>query len=97
MSRLASLFTALLGWILGLFRPSHADSLTTPPAAPSTSKISPAVRQFVLTGHTQKEQADLEAQIDQAERNGLRSFTLNYPGGYYRIVDGQIIESGRYT
>lgn len=97
MSRLASLFTALLGWIRGLFHPSPADSLAVPPDAPSTSKISPAVRQFVLTGHTQKEQADLEAQIDQAERKGLRTFTLNYPGGYYRIVDGQIVESGRYT
>lgn len=97
MPQPTSLLLDLWEWIRGLFRPSPADPI--PPASTPTTPptISPAVRQFVLVGHTLNEQENLKRQIAEAEAAGLRSFTLNYPGGYYRIVDGQIVESGRYT
>ncbi len=100
MSRLATLLLSIIDAIRAFF--SHAsppDPLappsTSPGAAPGPRPISPAVRAFVLDGHTKEIQASLVEQIEQYEAAGATSFTLRYPGGYYVIRDGQVVGSGR--
>lgn len=100
MSRLATLLIAVIDAIRAFFsRASPPDPLappsTSPGAAPGPRPISPAVRSFVLDGHTKEIQASLVEQIEQYEAAGATSFTLRYPGGYYVIRDGQVVGSGR--
>jgi hypothetical protein len=87
----------LISFIIGLFEALRAlFSRSTPPStSPGPRPISPAVRSFVLDGHTKKIQASLVEQIEQYEAAGATSFTLRYPGGYYVIRDGQVVGSGR--
>jgi hypothetical protein len=100
MSRLATLLIAVIAAIRAFFnRASPPDPLappsTSPGAAPGPRPISPAVRSFILDGHTREIQASLVEQIEQYEAAGATSFTLRYPGGYYVIRDGQVVGSGR--
>ena len=100
MSRLATFLIAIIDAIRAFFtRASPPDPLappsTSPGAAPGPRPISPAVRSFVLDGHTKEIQASLVEQIEQYEAAGATSFTLQYPGGYYVIRDGQVVGSGR--
>jgi len=100
MSRLATFLIAVVDAIRAFFtRASPPDPLappsTSPGAAPGPRPISPAVRSFVLDGHTKEIQASLVEQIEQYEAAGATSFTLRYPGGYYVIRDGQVVGSGR--
>jgi hypothetical protein len=100
MSRLATLLIAAIDAIRAFFsRASPPDPLAppsaSPGAAPGPRPISPAVRSFILDGHTKEIQASLVEQIEQYEAAGATSFTLQYPGGYYVIRDGQVVGSGR--
>jgi len=100
MSRLAKLLIAVIDAIRAFFsRASPPDPLappsTSPGAAPGPRPISPAVRSFILDGHTKEIQASLVEQIEQYEAAGATSFTLRYPGGYYLIRNGQVVGSGR--
>ena len=100
MSRLATFLIAVVDAIRAFFiRASPPDPLappsTSPGAAPGPRPISPAVRSFILDGHTKEIQASLVEQIEQYEAAGATSFTLRYPGGYYLIRDGQVVGSGR--
>ena len=100
MSRLATLLINIVAAIRAFFtRASPPDPLaplsTSPGAAPGPRPISPAVRSFILDGHTKEVQASLVEQIEQYEAAGATSFTLRYPGGYYLIRNGQVVGSGR--
>ena len=100
MSRLATLLIAVIDAIRAFFsRASPPDPLAppsaSPGAAPGPRPISPAVRSYILDGHTNEIQASLVEQIEQYEAAGATSFTLQYPGGYYVIRDGQVVGSGR--
>jgi len=96
MSRLATFLVAVIDAIRALFsRESPPDPLAPPSSSPGPRPISPAVRSFVLDGHTKEIQASLVEQIEQYEAAGATSFTLRYPGGYYVIRDGQVVRSGR--
>ena len=100
MSRLATFLITVVDAIRAFFtRASPPDPLappsTSPGAAPGPRPISPAVRSFILDGHTKEIQASLVEQIEQYEAAGAPSFTLRYPGGYYLIRDGQVVGSGR--
>lgn len=100
MSRLATFLITVVDAIRAFFtRASPPDPLappsTSPGAAPGPRPISPAVRSFILDGHTKEIQASLVEQIEQYEAAGATSFTLRYPGGYYLIRDGQVVGSGR--
>jgi hypothetical protein len=100
MSRLATLLLSIVDAIRALFsRASPPDPLAPPSAssgaAPGPRPISPAVRSFILAGHIKEIQALLVEQIEQYEAAGATSFTLQYPGGYYVIRDGQVVGSGR--
>jgi len=100
MSRLATPLLSIVNAIRAFFtRASPPDPLAPPApgsgAAPGPRPISPAVRSFILDGHTKEIQASLVEQIEQYEAAGATSFTLRYPGGYYVIRDGQVVRSGR--
>ena len=100
MSRLATFLITVVDAIRAFFtRASPPDPLappsTSPGAAPGPRPISPAVRSFILDGHTKEIQASLVEQIEQYEAAGATSYTLRYPGGYYLIRDGQVVGSGR--
>ena len=100
MSRLATLLLSIIDAIRAFFsRASPPDPLappsTSPGAAPGPRPISPAVRSFVLDGHTPQDRAVLEQQISDYEAAGQTSYTLRYPGGYYLVKDGQVVGSGR--
>ncbi len=100
MSRLATFLIAVLDAIRALFSPASPPDPLAPrdpgtPTAPAPRPISPAVRSFVLDGHTKEIQASLVEQIEQYEAAGATSFTLQYPGGYYVIRDGQVVGAGR--
>ena len=100
MSRLATFLIAVLNAIRALFSPaSPPDPLappnTSPGAAPGPRPIAPAVRSFILVGHTPQDRAVLEQQINDYEAAGQTSYTLRYPGGYYLVKDGQVVGSGR--
>lgn len=98
MSRLVTLLLGIVNAIRALFSPaSPPDPLAPrdPGTAPGPRPISPAVRSYVLNGHTTEIQASLVEQIEQYEAAGATSFTLRYPGGYYVIRDGQVVGSGR--
>lgn len=100
MSRLATFLIAVLDAIRALFSPASPPDPLAPrdpgtPAAPRPRAISPTVRAFILDGHTREIQASLVEQIEQYEAAGATSFTLQYPGGYYVIRDGQVVGSGR--
>jgi len=100
MSRLATLLLSIVDAIRALFSPASppdplAPPSTSPGAAPGPRPISPAVRSFVLSGHTKEIQASLVEQIEHYEAAGATSYTLRYPGGYYVIRDGQVVGSGR--
>ena len=100
MSRLATLLLSIVDAIRAFFsRASPPDPLAPPSAssgaAPGPRPISPAVRSFILAGHIKEIQALLVEQIEQYEAAGATSFTLQYPGGYYVIRDGQVVGSGR--
>ena len=100
MSRLATFLIAVLDAIRALFSPASPPDPLAPrdpgtPAAPRPRAISPTVRAFILDGHTREIQASLVEQIEQYEAAGATSFTLQYPGGYYVIRDGQVVGAGR--
>ncbi len=96
MSRLATFLVAVIDAIRALFSPaSPPDPLAPPRTSPGPRPIPPTVRAFVLDGHTTEIQASLVEQIEQYEAAGATSFTLQYPGGYYVIRDGQVVGSGR--
>ena len=100
MSRLATFLIAVLDAIRALFSPASPPDPLAPrdpgtPAAPRPRAISPTVRASILDGHTREIQASLVEQIEQYEAAGATSFTLQYPGGYYVIRDGQVVGSGR--
>lgn len=100
MSRLATFLITVVDAIRAFFtRASPPDPLAppsaSPGAAPGPRPISPAVRSYILAGHTKEIQASLVEQIEQYEAAGATSFTLRYPGGYYMIRDGQVVRSGR--
>lgn len=100
MSRLATFLITVVDAIRAFFtRASPPDPLAppsaSPGAAPGPRPISPAVRSYILAGHTNEIQASLVEQIEQYEAAGATSFTLRYPGGYYVIRDGQVVRSGR--
>lgn len=100
MSRLATLFLSIVAAIRAFFTRAappdpHAPPSASPGAAPGPRPISPSVRAFVLVGHANEIRASLVEQIEQYEAAGATSFTLQYPGGYYVIRGGQIVESGR--
>jgi len=100
MSRLATFLIAILDAIRALFSPASPPDPLAPPsaspgAAPRPRAISPAVRSFILDGHTPQDRAVLEQQISDYEAAGQTSYTLRYPGGYYLVKDGQVVGSGR--
>ena len=100
MSRLATFLIAVVDAIRAFFtRAASPDPLappsTSPSAAPGPRPLSPAVRTFILDGHAKEIQATLVEQIEQYEAAGATSFTLQYPGGYYLIRDGQVVGAGR--
>jgi len=100
MSRLTTLLLSIVDAIRAFFtRASPPDPLAPPApgsgAAPGPRPISPAVRSYILAGHTMEIQASLVEQIEQYEAAGATSFTLQYPGGYYVIRDGQVVGAGR--
>ena len=100
MSRLATLLLSIVDAIRAFFtRASPPDPLAPPApgsgAAPGPRPISPAVRSYILDGHTPQDRAVLEQQISDYEAAGQTSYTLRYPGGYYVIRDGQVVGSGR--
>jgi hypothetical protein len=100
MSRLATFMIAILDAIRALFSPASPPDPLAPrdpgtPAAPGPRPISPAVRSFILDGHTPQDQVVLEQQISDYEAAGQTSYTLRYPGGYYLVKDGQVVGSGR--
>lgn len=100
MSRLATFLITVVDAIRAFFtRASPPDPLAppsaSPGAAPGPRPISPAVRSYILAGHTKEIQASLVEQIEQYEAAGATSYTLRYPGGYYMIRDGQVVRSGR--
>jgi len=100
MSRLATFLIAVLDAIRALFSPASPPDPLAPrdpgtPATPRPRAISPTVRSFVLDGHTKEIQTSLVEQIEQYEAAGATSFTLQYPGGYYVIRDGQVVGAGR--
>ena len=96
MSRLATPLLSIVDAIRAFFtRAAPPDPLAPPSAAPGPRPISPAVRAFILGGHTKEIQASLVEQIEHYEAAGATSFTLQYPGGYYVIRDGQVVGSGR--
>lgn len=96
MSRLVTLLLSIVDAIRAFFtRASPPDPLAPPSTSPGPRPISPAVRSFILDGHTKEVQASLVEQIEQYEAAGATSFTLQYPGGYYVIRDGQVVGSGR--
>ena len=100
MSRLATFLIAVVNAIRALFSPASPPDPLAPPsaspgAAPGPRPISPAVRSFVLGGHTPQDRAVLEQQISDYEAAGQTSYTLRYPGGYYLVKDGQVVGSGR--
>lgn len=100
MSKLISLIIGLFEALRALFSRSTPPDPLAPPsassgAAPGPRPLSPAVRTFILDGHTKEIQVSLVEQIEQYEAAGATSFTLQYPGGYYVIRDGQVVGSGR--
>lgn len=100
MSRLATLLLSIVDAIRAFFTRAAPPDPRAPPApvsgaAPRPRPISPAVRAFILDGHTKEIQASLVEQIEQYEAAGATSFTLQYPGGYYVIRGGQVVGSGR--
>jgi hypothetical protein len=100
MSRLATLLLSIVDAIRAFFtRAAPPDPLAppsaSPGAAPGPRPITPAVRSFILDGHTKEIRVSLVEQIEQYEAAGATSFTLQYPGGYYVIRDGQVVGSGR--
>jgi len=96
MSRLAILLLSIIDAIRAFFsRASPPDPLAPQSASPGPRPISPAVRSFILGGHTREIQASLVGQIELYEATGATSFTLRYPGGYYLIRNGQVVGSGR--
>jgi hypothetical protein len=105
MSRLATLLLSIGDAIRAFFTraappdplaPPSASPGAAPGAAPGPRPITPAVRSFILDGHTKEIRASLVEQIEQYEAAGATSFTLQYPGGYYVIRDGQVVGAGRY-
>ena len=97
MSRLATLLRSIVDAIRAFFtRAAPPDPLAPPSTPPGPRPISPAVRSFILGGHTREIQASLVGQIELYEATGATSFTLRYPGGYYLIRNGQVVGSGRY-
>ena len=100
MSRLATFLIAVLDAIRALFSPASPPDPLAPrdpgtPTAPRPRALSPTVRAFILDGHTKEIRVSLVEQIEQYEAAGATSFTLQYPGGYYVIRDGQVVGSGR--
>jgi hypothetical protein len=100
MSRLATFLIAVIDAIRAFFSPASPPDPLAPrdpgtPAAPRPRVLSPAVRSFILDGHAREIQASLVEQIEQYEAAGATSFTLQYPGGYYLVKDGQVVGSGR--
>ena len=100
MSRLATFMIAILDAIRALFSPASPPDPLAPrdpgtPAVPRPRALSPTVRAFILDGHAREIQASLVEQIEQYEAAGATSFTLQYPGGYYLIRDGQVVGAGR--
>ncbi len=100
MSRLATFLIAVIDAIRALFSPASPPDPLAPPsaspgAAPGPRPISPAVRSYILDGHTKEIQTSLVEQIEQYEAAGATSFTLRYPGGYYVIRNGQVVGAGR--
>jgi hypothetical protein len=100
MSRLATFLITVVDAIRAFFTRASPPDPPAPPnhshgAAPGPRPISPAVRSFILNGHTKEIQASLVEQIEQYEAAGATSYTLRYPGGYYVIRDGQVVGSGR--
>ena len=100
MSRLATLLLRIVDAIRAFFtRAAPPDPLAPrdpgTPATPGPRPLSPTVRAFILDGHTREIQISLVEQIEQYEAAGATSFTLQYPGGYYVIRNGQVVGSGR--
>ena len=100
MSRLVTFLLHIVDAIRAFFtRAAPPDPLAPPStmsgAAPRSRAISPTVRAFILDGHAREIQASLVEQIEQYEAAGATSFTLQYPGGYYVIRNGQVVGSGR--
>jgi len=89
MSRLATLLLSIVDAIRAFFiRASPPDPLApqsaSPGAAPGPRPITPAVRSFILAGHTNEIQASLVEQIEQYEAAGATSFTLPVSGRVLR-------------
>ena len=100
MSRLVTFLLRIVDAIRAFFtRAAPPDILappsTSPGAAPGPRPLTPAVRAFILDGHAREIQVSLVEQIEQYEAAGATSFTLQYPGGYYVIRNGQVVGSGR--
>ena len=100
MSRLATLLLSIVDAIRAFFTRSAPPDPLAPrdpgtPAPPRPRAISPTVRAFILDGHPPQERATLERQIRDYEATGQTSFTLQYPGGYYLVKDGQVVGAGR--
>lgn len=100
MSRLGKLLLSIVDAIRAFFSRTappdpHAPPSTSTGAAPGPRPLSPAVRTFILDGHTREIQVSLSEQIEQYEAAGATSFSLQYPGGYYVIRGGQVVGSGR--
>ena len=100
MSRLATFLIAVLDAIRALFSPASPPDPLAPrdpgtPTAPRPRALSPTVRSYILDGHTPRDRAVLEQQINDYEAAGQTSYTLRYSGGYYLVKDGQVVGSGR--
>jgi hypothetical protein len=89
MSRLATFMIAILDAIRALFSPASPPDPLAPPsaspgAAPGPRPISPAVRSFILDGHTKEIQASLVEQIEQYEAAGATREDLRPPHPHHR-------------
>lgn len=77
--------------VIDFFDAENTEVQTPPASVPARSwKMSDSVKNFLLAGHSEKEQVEILKQVEEAEAKQLVEYTIHYEGGYYVILYGQI-------
>jgi hypothetical protein len=82
--------------VVAFFDPKDTGVTRPPASVPSRSwKMDDATKQWLVTGHSEKEQASLLQQVAGAEAQEKTSYFISVPSGYYEIEYGLIKGSGK--